>query len=280
MKVYPIIAENWKMDGGVAFGVVPQTLWKKLVEVDEFNLIKITTRCLLIVEGEKRILIDVGMGRKQNEKYYSYRHLFGQENLESSLNSVGYSCNDISDVIFTHLHDDHCGGAIKTGNSGNAEFVFPNAIYHCSSSQWEWANNPNKREIGSYFKINFSPLMDAGKLRFIDSKGTFSDNISFRFMNGHTTGLLVPVIKIKDKTLVFTTDFIPLAANIPLPFIASVDIQPLEALKEKESFLKEAFENNYYLVFQHDYYTEACSLVDTEKGVRMDKALSIKEILM
>lgn len=280
MKVYPIIAEHWKMDGGVAFGVVPQTLWKKLVEVDADNLIRITTRCLLVEEGNRIILFDTGMGRKQHEKYYGFRHLFGDHSVEKSLQEVGYVPADITDVVFTHLHDDHCGGALYTDKQGLLHPAFPNARYHCSQAQWDWANHPNKREVGSFFPTNYVPLMEAGKMNLIDREGEFTSNISFRIMNGHTVGMLLPVIRINDKTLVFTADFIPLAANIPLPFIASVDIQPLDALKEKEAFLEEALEKEYFLVFEHDYNVEACSLQSTDKGVRMDKVMTVKEILM
>lgn len=280
MKVLPLIAENWKMDGGVAFGVVPQTIWKKLVEPDENNLIRITTRCLLVDDGRRRVLFDVGMGNKQNEKYYGFRHIFGDNSLERSLEAYGYAPEDITDVVFTHLHDDHCGGAIALNAQGEEEIVFKNALHHCSRAQWEWANNPNKREVGSFFKGNFEPLMQAGKMNLIDEAGPFTDSISLRIMNGHTRGMLVPLIRTGEKTLVFAADFIPLAANIPLPFIASVDIEPLEALKEKETFLQEAVENGYYLVFEHDYRVEGCSLVTTEKGVRLDKEISLNEILV
>lgn len=280
MEIYPVVAENWKYDGGVAFGVVPKTLWRKLAEPDEQNLINVTTRCLLVVEAERKILFDTGMGRKQSDKYYSFRHIFGPENLEDSLGNYGFSPDDITDVVFTHLHDDHCGGALRTGKDGQLEPVFKNAMHHCSTAQWEWANNPNKREAGSFFKINFSSLMESGRMNLIEKEGDFLENISLRIMNGHTKGMIVPLIREKGKTIVFAADFIPLAANIPLPFIASVDVQPLESLKEKESFLSEACSNGYYLVFEHDYAIECCSLIETEKGIRMDKAYALNEILM
>lgn len=280
MKIYPVVAENWKMDGGVAFGVVPRTLWGKLVDADDHNLIKITTRCLLVDDGNRRILFDTGMGRKQSEKYYGFRHLFGDQNLESSLREHGYSKDDITDVVFTHLHDDHCGGAVKPDEDGNPVPVFTNAMHWCSRAQWDWANNPNKREIGSFFKVNFTSLMESGRMTLIEKEGTFTDQITFRIMNGHTVGMIVPVINSGGKTIVFAADFIPLAANIPLPFIASVDIQPLEALKEKEEFLDEAVQKGYFLVFEHDYDVECCSLMNTDKGVRMNKGHKLHEILM
>ncbi|MEZ5197223.1 MAG: MBL fold metallo-hydrolase [Bacteroidales bacterium] len=268
MKVFPIITENWKMDGGVAFGVVPRTMWQKLAEPDENNLVKITTRCLLVDTGEKRILFDTGMGRKQNEKYYGFRFLFGDDNLEDSLKSRGYELKDITDVVFTHLHDDHVGGAVKIGANGKPELVFKNAMHYCSKDQWEWANFPNKREIGSFFKENFSPIDEAGKLTLIEDEGEFCKGIHLRIMNGHTVGMIIPIIHLEEKSLAFMADFIPSSTHIPLPYIASVDIQPLVALKEKEAFLNEAAENNYTLIFQHDYDVEACTVKHTENGVR------------
>ena len=279
MNIYPVIAEHWKMDGGVAFGVVPKSIWQKLIAPDENNMVNITTRCLLVDAGKRKILFDVGMGRKQSEKYYGFRHIFGDHSIEKSLAKIGYSADDITDVVFTHLHDDHCGGAVKFDDSGNPHLVFKNAIHYCSKAQWDWANNPNKREIGSFFNINFKPIMMAGKLNLIENEGPFIQNISFRIMNGHTQGQIIPQINAGEKTIVFGADFIPTAANIPLPFIPSFDIQPLETLKEKERFLKEAVDKNYYLVFQHDYYTECCALEETEKGIRMKNPTSLKEIL-
>ncbi len=280
MTVHTLIAEHWKMDGGVAFGVVPQTIWRKSVEPDENNLIPITTRCLVVEEGERKILFDTGMGRKQSDKFYGFRHLFGEESLSGALHDLGLHETDITDVVFTHLHDDHCGGAVGLGPDGRAELVFPNARYHCSEAQWKWANNPNKREAGSYFGINLSPLEESGRLELIRHPGKFTEHIEMRFMDGHTAGLIVPLIRKGSKTLVFASDLIPLAANIPLPYVASVDIQPLVALKEKEQLLEEAADRGYYLIFQHDYHIECCSLIRTEKGIRMDKAFTLKEILV
>jgi glyoxylase-like metal-dependent hydrolase (beta-lactamase superfamily II) len=279
MKIFPVIAENWKMDGGVAFGVVPQTIWKKLAEPDEFNRIKITSRCLLVEDGNSLVLIDTGMGRKQSDKYYSYRHLFGDENLKDSFKKHGYSVDDVTDVLFTHLHDDHCGGAVAVDNNGNPELVFKNARYYCSEEQWNWALYPNKREVGSFFKENLLPLEKSGKLNLLKTEGNLTENISFRFFNGHTQGLVVPFIKSNNKTVVFLADFIPASSHIPLPFIASVDIQPLLALKEKESFLKEAAEEGYYLVFEHDYETECCTVKNSEKGVVLDQTVKILDLL-
>jgi len=279
MEIKQIIAENWKMDGGVAFGVVPQTIWKKLVEPDENNMVNITSRCLLVKTGDRLVLIDTGMGNKQSVKYYSYHFLFGEENLKSSFAQAGYSFDDVTDVIFTHLRDDHCGGALRKDQDGKPELVFKNAKHFVSKIHWEWANNPNKREVGSFFKDNFIPIKEAGQLTLIEKEGEFCEGISLRFINGHTQGMIIPFIEYDGKTFVFLADFIPSAAHIPLPFIASVDIQPLVALKEKEVFLNEAVEKGYYLIFEHDYYIECCTVEHTEKGVRVDKSFKLDEIL-
>lgn len=279
MKIFPVIAENWKMDGGVAFGVVPQVIWRKLAEPDEFNRIKITTRCLLVEDGNRLVLVDTGMGRKQSEKYYSYRHLFGEENLKDSFEKFGYSFDDVTDVLFTHLHDDHCGGAIKLNTDGKPELVFKNAQHHVSEEQWNWALHPNKREIGSFFKENLIPIEKSGTLNLIREEGKLTDHISLRFFNGHTQGLIVPIIQYLNKTIVYLADFIPAAPHIPLPFIASVDIQPLIALKEKEAFLKEAADKGYFLIFEHDYETECCNVKHSEKGVVIDETFLLNEFL-
>ncbi len=279
MKLFTVIAENWKMDGGVAFGVVPKSIWKKLAEPDENNMVKITSRSILIETDRRLILFDTGMGRKQDEKYYRYRYLFGAENLDNSFRQIGYKFSDVTDVIFTHLHDDHCGGALKFNPERISVPVFENAMHYCSESQWNWAINPNKREIGSFFKENFVPLQENRKLELIKDEGEFLPGIQLRIFNGHTRGMLVPVISLTDKTFVFAGDFIPSAAHIPLPYIASVDIEPLVALQEKEQFLNEAVANGYYLIFEHDFDVECCTVKHTEKGVRIDKTFRLKDIL-
>ncbi len=278
-KIYPVIAENWKMDGGVAFGVVPQTIWRKVAEPDEFNRIKITTRCLLVEDGQRLVMIDTGMGKKQSEKYYSYRHLFGDESLQNSFNKIGYTFDQVTDVLFTHLHDDHCGGAVKISDNGKPELVFQNAVHFCSGEHWNWAINPNKREAGSFFKENLLPIEQSGKLKLLNSEGFLTSNISYRFYHGHTRDLIVPMIRCNGKIFVFLADFIPASSHIPIPYIASVDIQPLIAMKEKETFLKEAADNEYYLVFEHDYDTECCTVVNSDKGVVIKNTYRLNEIL-
>lgn len=268
------------MDGGAAFGVVPQTIWGKLIQPDENNLIPITTRCLLVQEDDGRnILFDTGMGRKQSEKYYGYRFIEGDHDLIASLKKQGLTPEDITDVVFTHLHDDHCGGATYRDRDGAIRLTFPKATHHVSEAQWLWAIHPNSREAGSFFPVNLKPLEESGQLNLIKEPGNFSEHITLHRFDGHTRGQLIPEIRINGKTLFFTADFIPSPAHIPIPFVASVDIEPLIALKEKEQFLDEACEKGWILLFQHDRDTEACTLVRTEKGVRAGENLRLTEIL-
>jgi glyoxylase-like metal-dependent hydrolase (beta-lactamase superfamily II) len=278
MKLTPIDVDYWKMDGGVAFGVIPKSLWKKVYPEDSDNLIRIATRILLIETGEMKILIDTGMGDKRGEKYYSYKYRFGGEGLISPLAKAGLSPAAITDIVFTHLHDDHVGGATYLNDAGESAEFFPNARYWCSASHWEWSKSSNKREAAAYFKDNLSPLETSGRLNLIEQEGKWIDGVEFRIFNGHTRGQLIPVIKIKDQTLVFAADFIPSKANIPISYIPAVDIEPLVTMKEKEAFLDEALQGDYILMFQHDYYHEACRLVQTEKGTAAGEVINIREL--
>ncbi len=278
MKITAITADLWKMDGGVAFGVVPKSLWTKVYPEDEDNLVRIATRCLLIQTEDRNILIDTGMGNKRGEKYYSYKYRFGDECLIQPLKNAGLSPTEITDVIFTHLHDDHVGGATFINAEGKVEELFKNARYWVSASHWQWSKSSNKREAAAYFTDNLDPLEKSGRLNLIKEEGNWIDGIEFRIFNGHTRGQLIPLIQINNKTLVFTADFIPAKANIPIAYIPAVDIEPLVTMQEKEAFLKEAFDKGYILMFEHDYYCEACSLKHTEKGIEADKTIEIQEL--
>lgn len=266
MKLTSIEADRWKMDGGVAFGVVPKSLWSKAYPADEFNLIDITTRCLLIQHDSGNILIDTGMGNKRGEKYYKFKYRTGEEGLLPGLAKAGLSPADITDIVFTHLHDDHVGGATQLRQDGSIEEVFPNARYWCSEAQWKWAWNSNKREQAAFFPDNLQKLEQSGRLNLVTTPGPWIPGISFRIFNGHTRGQIVPFIGYNKRTLVFCADFIPSKGHIPLAWVPSVDIEPLLTLSEKESFLTEAAHNQYMLLFQHDFYHEACALVSGEKG--------------
>jgi len=278
MKLITIEADYWKMDGGVAFGVVPKSLWTKVYPEDSDNLIRITTRCLLIMTDGRNILVDTGMGNKRDSNYYKYKYRFGESGLIEPLKKAGLSPADITDIIFTHLHDDHVGGALGVNESGHIEEIFNNANYWCSEAQWEWSKNSNKREAAAFFTDNLEPLEKSGKLHLIKSEGEWLPGINLRIFNGHTRGQIVPLIECNGHIVVFAGDFIPAMAYIPLPYVPSVDIEPLLTLKEKEAFLKEAQQNGYILLFEHDFYHEACRLVISEKGIIAGDDLTIDQI--
>jgi len=278
MKLLPVVADNWRMDGGVAFGVVPKSIWSCTHIPDENNTIKITNRCLLIIDGNKKILIDTGLGNKRNEKYYAVRYREEGKSIIQSLKELGFSTDDITDLIFTHLHDDHVGGATEINDSGTVECVFKNASYWISSAHWDWAMNPNKREGAAFFKDNFIPLMESGRLTLLEEGMQPFKNITIRIFNGHTRGQLIPFIHTADRTIVYLGDFIPTQSNIPIPYIPSVDIEPLLSLKEKEEFLSEAATNNYVLFFEHDASNECCTVKVSEKGVIADTSFTLNQL--
>ena len=279
MQISLLVADRWKMDGGVAFGVVPKSLWSKIYPADENNLNDIVTRCLLISKGDRHIIIDAGMGNKRDAKYYKYRYRHEQDLLLNELTINRLSPADITDIVFTHLHDDHVGGATTMDTtSGKSVPLFRNASYWCSQAQWEWAMNPNKREGAAYFYDNLQPLFKTGRLKFIHEQEDWLPGISFRIMNGHTMGQLIPIIDYNDLKLVFVADFIPTTAHIPISYVPSVDIQPLVTMSEKEIFLEEAADNGYVLVFQHDAYNECCTVKRTEKGVTIKSTFTFSEL--
>ena len=275
MKLYPVETGNFKLDGGAMFGAVPKSLWSKAYEADENNLVNLAMRALLVVTGGRRILTDNGLGEKLDEKFLSYYFLNGDETLEKSLNKYGFSPDDITDVVMTHLHFDHCGGGVRLEN-GQPVLTFKNAIYWTSKQQWDNAMNPNAREKSSYLKLNLLPILESGHLKLINKETEIYPGIKLKLYFGHTIGMVVPLIHHPKQTVVYVADLIPVAANIPLSWISAYDIQPLYSLKEKQEFLNEAVENNYLLFFEHDIYNECCTLKATEKGVRMEKACKLR----
>ena len=278
MKLIPLIADNWKMDGGVAFGVVPKSIWSRKHEADENNAIHITTRCLLIVHEGRKILIDVGLGDKRSEKYYAVRFREPGVNILNSLKQSGYTAEDITDVLFTHLHDDHVGAATRFDENGIPECVFKNAQYWVSHAHWEWAMNPNKRETAAFFKDNLIPLLESGRLNLLEEGMQPFDQMTLKIYNGHTRGQIIPYIYTGKHTVVYMGDFIPTQSNIPIPFIPSVDIEPLVTLTEKELFLDEAADKQYVLFFEHDAENECCTVIHSEKGVVADRSFKLQEI--
>ena len=280
MKLYPIETGNLKLDGGAMFGVVPKVMWSKVYPADENNLCNWSMRCLLIKDENRIILIDNGIGNKQDEKWLRHYYLNGEDTLEKSLKNIGVTPEDITDVIITHMHFDHCGGSVKWNDDKTGyELSFPNATYWTSRKQYELAVNPNRREKASFLKENIQPVEESGKLKLIDKEGEYIPNITFKMYYGHTDGQLIPHIFTGNKTLVFMADLLPSTAHIPMPWIMAYDTRPLQTLKDKERFYSEAIKNNYVLFFEHDLHNEACTLKDTEKGIRADQIGRLEELV-
>ncbi len=270
MKLYPIETGNLKLDGGAMFGVVPKVLWQKAYPCDENNLCNWAMRCLLVVDGNRKILIDTGIGSKQDEKWLKHYYLNGDATLESSLLKYNIKPNDITDVILTHMHFDHCGGSVKwNADKTGYELAFPNATYWASKKQYNWATKPNRREKASFLKENILPLEESGKLKLVEKADEYIPNIIFNMFDGHTDGQIIPHINVDGKTVVFMADLLPAVAHIPMPWVMAYDTRPLLTLKDKDDFFTKAVEGEYVLFFEHDLYNEACTLENTPKGVRV-----------
>jgi glyoxylase-like metal-dependent hydrolase (beta-lactamase superfamily II) len=284
MKLYAINTGYFKLDGGAMFGVVPKSIWNKLNPADEQNMCTWALRCLLVEDGNRLILIDNGIGDKQDAKFFSHYFLHGNDTLDKSLAAHGFNRNDITDVLLTHLHFDHCGGSIIREGDKLVP-AFPFATYWSNARHWEWATQPNDREKASFLTENIMPIQESGQLRFIDVSpdngnrlAVFTDSIDIRFVHGHTEAMMLPQVKYKDKTIVFMADLLPSVAHIPIPYVMAYDMFPLTTLHEKKRFLSEAQQNDYILFFEHDPVNECCSLQLTEKGVRSKELFTLREI--
>lgn len=281
MQVYSVDTGYFKLDGGAMFGVVPKVIWNKLNPADENNLCTWAMRCMLIVDGEQKILIDTGMGSKQSEKFFSYYYPHGEGELIKSIQQFGFQPEEITDVILTHLHFDHCGGAVKLENDKLVP-TFPNAYYWSTPKHWEWAMNPNSREKASFLKENFVPLQEHNRLKFIEEneKGitTFSTNIDILFTHGHTQSMMLPLIKYKGRIICYMADLIPSSSHIPLPYVMGYDMFPMTTLIEKEQFLKKACQENYILFFEHDPIGECCTIEMTERGFKRKESFTLDNI--
>ena len=279
MKLFSVNAGYFKLDGGAMFGVVPKSIWTKLNPSDENNMCNWAMRCMLIEDDSKLILIDNGMGYKQDEKFFGYYFLNGNDTLEKSLAKYGFGKDDITDVFLTHLHFDHCGGSIERAGEKLVP-AFKNATYWSNEKHWEWATHPNDREKASFLKENILPIKESGQLRFIETKAgvEFTNNIKIRFVNGHTESMMLPQINYKGKTIVYMADLLPSVGHIPVPYIMAYDTRPLETLKEKKDFITEAHQNNYVLFFEHDPLVECCNLKLTERGVRSNETFTLADV--
>ena len=295
MKIYPIEAGNFKLDGGAMFGVVPKTIWNKTNPADENNLIDIAARCMLIEDGNRLILIDTGMGNKQSEKFFGYYSLWGNHSLDKSLAKYGFHSDDVTDVFMTHLHFDHCGGSVNwNATKTGYEVAFKNAKFWTNDNHWEWAIKPNAREKASFLSENILPILESGQLNFIKRPETdfghedegrtgvaISDELGFGifYVNGHTEKMMLPHIEYRDKTIVFCADLIPTAGHLPIPYVMGYDTRPLLTLPEKTKFLNAAVEKNYYLWLEHDAHNQIITVENTEKGFKLKEVFNCEDIL-
>lgn len=281
MKIYTINTGHFKLDGGAMFGVVPKVIWNKLNPADEDNLCPWAMRCMLIEDNKRLILVDNGVGDKQDARFFGHYHLHGDDSLDKSLQQLGFHHSDITDVILTHLHFDHCGGSIVRKNDKLLP-AFPKANYWSNERHWQWATIPNDREKASFLKENILPIKESGQLQMVRIPETgnayFSDSISIRYVHGHTDAMMLPQITYKGKTIVFMADLIPAVAHLPVPYVMAYDMFPLTSLLEKKSFLEEALEKEYILFFEHDPVHECCTLQQTERGIRMKETFRLADL--
>ena len=284
MKLYPINAGNFKLDGGAMFGVVPKSLWQKTNPADANNMIDLTARCLLIEDGNRLILIDNGMGDKQSKKFYSYYHPWGNHTLDGSLKTYGFNRDDITDVFMTHLHFDHCGGSIIWNkNHTGYKPAFKNAHFWSNTDHWQWATQPNQREKASFLKENILPIEASNQLKWVplpqgNKLTNFELGFDVFFANGHTDKQMIPLINYKGKTIAFMADLLPTVGHLPLPYIMGYDTRPLLTLNEKAFFLNMAAKNNIYLFLEHDAHNEIITVKETEKGVRLKNSYTTQDI--
>ncbi|RTE54813.1 MBL fold metallo-hydrolase [Arenibacter aquaticus] len=285
MKLYPIEAGNFKLDGGAMFGVVPKSLWNRTNPADANNMIDIAARCLLVEEGDRLILIDTGMGNKQSDKFFGYYYRWGDHSLDNSLKKYGFHRDDITDVFLTHLHFDHCGGSIQWNKDRTGyEPAFKNATFWTNEDHWNWAIHPNEREKASFLSENLLPMQESGQLQFVSrNNGPYVSkselDFGVLFVDGHTEKQMIPHIDYNGKTLVFAADLLPTVGHIPLPYVMGYDTRPLLTLKEKALFLDNAVKNNYYLFLEHDAHNQVCTLQETEKGVRLKEIYTFAQFL-
>jgi glyoxylase-like metal-dependent hydrolase (beta-lactamase superfamily II) len=278
MNLHIIDTGNFKLDGGAMFGVVPKTIWEKSVPADANNMCSWAMRCLLIEDGDRLILIDNGIGDKQDAKFFSHYYLHGEGNLIKSIKNAGFKPEDVTDMFLTHLHFDHCGGGVRKVDE-RFEMVFPNARYWSNQEHWQWATIPNAREKASFLKENILPMQESGHLSFIDlNKPSPFSQFQIHHVSGHTDKMMIPKISYKGKIVCFMADLLPSVGHIPLPYVMGYDTRPLLTLEEKAHFLEEAAKEGYVLFFEHDAQHECCTVKQTEKGVRVDQVFKLADL--
>ena len=277
MEVELINTGYFKLDGGAMFGVVPKSLWQRTNPTDDNNLCPWALRALLVKDGDRAILIDNGIGNKQSERFFSYYHLHGDDSLIGNLTKAGVKDTDITDMMLTHLHFDHCGGGIKQ----EGDYLVPtfgNATYWSNEDHWQWATKPNPREKASFLSENILPMQESGHLKFIALENQQDLPFDIIFVDGHTDKQMLPKISYKGHTLVFVADLLPSVGHIPLAYVMGYDTRPLITMDEKARFLNEAADNNYVLVFQHDSVNECCTVKQTDRGVRADQVFPFSDL--
>lgn len=270
MKLYSIPTGNFKLDGGAMFGVVPKSMWNKLYPADNNNMCSWAMRCLLVETAGRLILIDNGLGEKQDEKFFGHYFLHGNDTLVNSLKKHGFTPEDITDVFLTHLHFDHCGGSVKWADSNRTKLIpsFKNATYWCNPEHWKWATEPNPREKASFLKENILPIKESGQLKMIEKEGIWIPGIELMFMYGHTEAMMLPIINYKNTKIAFTADLFPCSHHIGIPYVMAYDVKPLVTMNEKQKFLQRAVTENWTLFFEHDAQNETCKVELTDKGIR------------
>jgi glyoxylase-like metal-dependent hydrolase (beta-lactamase superfamily II) len=279
MNLYTIDTGFFKLDGGAMFGVVPKSIWNKLNPADENNLCSWALRCLLIEDAGRIILVDTGIGNKQDARFFSHYYLHGDATMDGSLAKLGFIRDDITDVFLTHLHFDHVGGAIAREGEKLVP-AFKNATYWSNQEHWDWAVNPNEREKASFLKENILPIQESGQLKFIPVEDgvKFTEHIHVKFVFGHTDAMMLPLISYKGREVLYVADLLPSVGHIPLPYIMAYDMFPMKTLGEKKIILNEAAEKNYILYFEHDPVNECCTVQMTEKGIRLKDTFRLNEL--
>lgn len=278
MEIYPLHITNFKVDGGVMFGVVPKTIWENKYPADENNLSNWSLRSMIVKTGDRVVLIDTGYGDKQDEKFFKHAYLNGGDGLEGGLEKIRLSFRDITDVILTHLHADHCGGTIQLNEKNEYEPVFPNAKVWISKDHWEWANDPNIREKDAFLPENIKPIEDLGLLKLVEKEGEILPGIRIKIVNGHTKGQMIPIVQYNGRDIVFAADLIPSAAHIHPLFNMAYDLWQLDTIEEKQQLLQEAYEKDSILFFEHDLYHECCDLQMTKKGIRAKEYFTLEDL--
>lgn len=280
-ELYTIETGDFRLDGGAMFGVVPKTLWSRGLPADEKNRIPMTMRCLLIKSNNtgKLYLVDNGAGTKFNNKMQDIYQLDqSSKNLQNSFNEYGFDLKDVTDIIFTHLHFDHCGGTSYYDENGELKLTFPNATYHVVNSHWENANDPNAREKASFFPENINPIKESGKLKLVEENHEYEPGLSAIPVNGHTIGQQLPKIEADSKTLVFVADLLPTHNHVPIPWVMGYDMYPVQTLDEKDAFLKKAASGSWYLYLEHDAHEEIIRVKHEDGRFSVSNSLSLNEL--